>query len=417
MEAAKSNKTLKNIVFLVLIFAFLGESLRFTESGTTEIYKWISIIPFCYIFIKYFNHFYKETLVVAMLSAYSLLVSLAFCGRVSFEEMLFVVYVFVLYCLVKYIYITEKEKFGDVFWKFLNVVTVLTLLICLLELIFDISFPNIKGNGPVNAYFANMNDLCETMSFLAIIYFFRFLFMKKRWEIIPVVLIAALDFVDDAKLSFIGMVVAIVFLGILYLVRKQKPKTRFWLFVAIVVAAVSLLWCCAPYVYFKGRSLQTMITEPLKKIFSFSPPKYGDSITYRTAAIIYGLIGLRSTGFLGLGLGNAPWYIEHFGLASSMHNISIQFLVEFGIVGIAIFVYIVVRVIKKYIKNDGDIYCVLRFSIIVPFIIISSQSSLGINDYLLWASVFYVIFAHGKGRGKKEVRKYARVGNNVCSAE
>ena len=167
-----------------------------------------------------------------------------------------------------------------------------------------------------------------------------------------------------------------------------------------MILGISILVIWNPTLIFRNYkiNLSDLLFNKIKEIILLKPTLgSGGSLVDRTNVIIFGLIELKNTFFLGIGWGNSILMLEkpqyYLMTAKSMHNIIAQFLTEFGIVAIVVY-GIIVRNMWKGLKRVrlASIY-ILKITFVISFIFISSQSSVGIlSNYYMWISVFYVIF-------------------------
>ena len=78
-----------------------------------------------------------------------------------------------------------------------------------------------------------------------------------------------------------------------------------------------------------------------------------------------------------------------------MHNLIFQFLTEFGLFAIVCYVFIFAWVIKCVKNIEKDNINIMRVAFAVSFVLISSQSSVGIlSNYYMWMVVFYIALAY-----------------------
>ena len=108
---------------------------------------------------------------------------------------------------------------------------------------------------------------------------------------------------------------------------------------------------------------------------------------------------LKKTAFLGIGWGNSIDMLEmpeyQLMTAKSMHNLIFQFLTEFGLFAIVCYVFLFVWVIKCVKNIEKDNINIMRVAFAVSFVLVSSQSSVGIlSNYYMWMVVFYIALAY-----------------------
>lgn len=388
-------KSLEFSIFLafVLIFcAFANASFRITSSGMSSLFRLASPFFALYILFRYFAHFKKYIFIVLLLCFYSLVVSLAFWKTVVFEAYVFGIYLFILFVIVEFIKIRTKNQFGKVFFSFLNVVFILTIVICCLEFLLGINMPNTTKSSAIHAYFDNENELCAALACMSIIYFYHVIFSKRYVYLAHVLIALLIIYFDDAKLSLLGAVLGFGALIVFFLIRKISMKRQLSVFIFISFVLAIFIMLASKFINIRGYNLFDMLVAPVKRIISLNPIDRWDSIGYRTNAIIYGITGLINTFFVGVGFGHADTVLNGYlmGEAISMHNIIVQFVVEFGIVALIIYILIIKRLVTNFKKSNSRIN-VLKLVFALSFILISSQSSQGIlSNYYVWTIVLFI---------------------------
>lgn len=397
----------KILPYLILILSFTNASLRLTESGMSSLYRILVPVLAIFIMIRKSNIFIKEVIVFVGIILYSIIISLFNYQFIAVEYYVFALYIFFALVMVQYLKSIDSN-FINSFWKFLDIVCMVTLVFALFQIIFRFNMPFVvlpKRPG-VNLWYSNENELCVPLAFMSIIYFYKCLFYKEKMSLIKFTLIIFVTFICDAKLSLMGILVASLFL-IYYKFhetvkinnKKFGPVGVTGLIVILFFFIVTGLIIIDPTLIFRDYKIRIndLLFTAVKAVLTNQPlPGSGGSLVDRTNAIIYGLRELYHTGFSGIGFGNStvmlktPQYI--LLTAKSMHNIMAQFLCELGVISIITYSVICYKLIKgiKYVFIDSKYLLKLAFAI--GFVFISAQSSIGImSNYHAWAIVFFVI--------------------------
>lgn len=178
------------------------------------------------------------------------------------------------------------------------------------------------------------------------------------------------------------------------------------------MGAILILYYVNPTVTFRDYTitLKDLLFDSIYNIIHLQVnPGIGGSMVDRTNAIIYGVRELINSKFLGIGWGNSVMMLStsQYSLlsAESMHNLVVQFLCEMG--NFAIIVYF--NIFKWIVSNVKNFYkhknYLIKSVFIISFIVISSQSSVGIlSNYYTWIIIFYIAFL--------PVNQYAVSGEN-----
>lgn len=396
------------VIFSILVFSIVNATLRFTDSGMTSVYRLVSPFLFVLIMFLHWKWFKREIVIVAIGIIYGLTVSIIFYGHISFDMWVFLAYLCILYAIVRIFYFTSID-FASEFFRFLNVVTICTLVLCWLQYFVRVPYPflHVPNDPGVNVFMSNENELAAPFACMFAVYMYKILF-ERKWKYIPIVInIAFFVYINDAKLSLIGMALTIVVYVLfgLYILLSKKfgiSATKFNISLIITsVILIVLIIIINPEIKFRDHvfSIKQLILNEILDIITLNPTYgSGGSMIDRTNAIIFGIIELKKTMFFGIGWGNSmvmlqkPEYL--LMTAASMHNIVFQFLVEFGIYSIICYCALIVWLIRCIKNIRSDKTSIMKVAFAVGFIFTSSQSSVGIlSNYYVWLVVFFVAFA------------------------
>lgn len=394
------------VIYLLLIFALLNAPLRLSDHGMTSFFRLLSPAICLIILCKHWRKYGKSIVIVGMLFLYNFIVSMIFYKHISFDQIIFVLYVFFIYVLIKYLK-NKDEHFEKHFWNFINICTILTLIFALIQRYTGYVLPYLEptmGKGAANVFLSNENELGSAFACVLIIYFYLLIFHKKNLYFLPSILVLFIIFINDAKLSLIGVMIATL-IFIIYKLRDNsslkflKDKSFFHMLIILGVTALVLVYVLNPS--FKFRDYNITIRELFfDAVFSIIQGKELNtvgSIHDRTSAIIYGFKELGKTFLFGIGLGNSiemlkkPEYILQY--AKSMHNIICQFIVEYGYLAMFVYAKIICYIIRLFKGIKREKACLLKACFAVALIFISSQSSVGIlsNYYTIMVTMFIFI--------------------------
>lgn len=403
------------IVYIVVLFAILNGPLRLSADGMTSLYRIFGPLLGLYVIgINFHNHKYrKELLLFILMMVYSAFVSIVFYNHIEFQEVVIVIYVFILYTIIRYMK-TKDVNFNEDFMNFLDAICFITVLLAWLQMFVPYSVPFIENatiRRAVNVYFSNENELGSALACITLVNVFQMMYLgvKKRRALILFDITSSIFIMykNDAKLSLLGTVVGILII-LFYIFRKpnelrankkqsSKDQCFFIIFVGVVVMGIVALFVVNPSI--PTRDYQITIREMLfDNIAAIITGKEIEGIgTYhdRSSAIIYGLREWSKTYFFGIGLGNSwtmlqmPQYILPF--AKSMHNIIAQFLVELGFFALLLYAKIIKSTIAMFGRVRNSPIALLKGTYVIAFVFISSQSSSGIlSNYLTIVCTIYV---------------------------
>lgn len=393
----------KNI-YLLLFLAITNASTRFTTHGITSLYRILTPFFVVFLLVKYKDKFKKSILFSLILIIYTIVISFYFYNIFLYKYIIFYLYIYMCYILIK-IYKLKNLNFEEKFWKFLNFITTLSIIMCIIQLFIRVPYPNVRllGKPNVNIFMHNENEISVALGLMCIIYFYRLNFKKEKKAMLKIFLIMLIIYINEAKITIIGVflsIILIIFLKkILIITRKVSPRMVLFFIILLFLVILFILYFSNPVIHFRDYSISInkLIFEPIIRILTLNPfsEKVG-SIKNRTNAIIYGLQELLKTKMFGIGFGNTTIMLEReeYRLynTKSIHNLFFQILCEFGILAIIVYSKIIYWCINasKYIYRDNNI--LLKIIFYFSFFIMSSQSSEGIlSNYYVWIILFYII--------------------------
>ena len=418
-EKIKSVADSQGLFYLMLVFSVINATFRLTESGMTSAYRLMAPFLLAAVMLCYWKHFIKETLVLAAAVVYGIGVSLMFYRHIAVDMWVFLIYLFALYVFVKWIY-NSAQDFTASFFQFLNIVTVITLVLCWFQFFIRVPYKylNLAADPGVNVFMSNENELAEPLACMLIIYLYR-IFFKKEWIYsVQAVNIVFFIFINDAKMCLLGIALGAgiyCVYGLYRLLRKKTgiaPRKLVLSLVVVAVLLVALVFLLNPEIPFRNYtiSLKDLVLDSVMDIILLRPiTGTGGSIMDRTNAIIYGMMELRNTSFFDIGWGNSVQMLQmpqyQLRTAKSMHNIIAQFLAEFGFFAIACYVLICIWIFKSLKNAEKQSVNIMKVAFALSFILISSQSSVGIlSNYYTWMVVFYIALSYRcKKNGRTEI--------------
>lgn len=410
------------MIYSLLVFSVLNATLRFTESGMTTLFRILAPFVFLFVICSDFKAYKKDIMVILIAIAYSVVVSLVFYQHIAVNMLAFLMYLFALYVFMKHLLRTDTQ-FEKNFWNFINTVTICTLILCWIQYFNRVAYPYLElaADPGVNVFMSNENELAEPLCCMLIIYLFKVLFQRKWQYLLIAVNILFFTYINDAKMCLIGATVGICLLGLFYLytvIRKKSEKAGKVYAIGVptlFVVGLMLLIIVNPSFKFRDYSISVdeLVFDNIRRIIMLDLIEgSGGSMMDRTNAIIYGLMELRRSKFFGIGWGNSVTMLAmpefHLATAKSMHNIIMQFLVEFGFLAIFVYYKIVRWLISAVKRINENHFFIAKIVFAASFIFFSSQSSVGIlSNYYTWIVVFYLFLITGEYHTTQGERKKA----------
>jgi len=387
--------------YTTLILSFMHAVLRLNESSSMSLYRVLMPFSLLILFLGY-KKSKKSIIIVGLIIIYNILIGFFYSSDFLHMGVLFLHYISILniFLIIQYIY--DKKGFGPVY-KILYSFLLLSILIAILEMIFQFRLPNtaVYYDGSVSAFNWNQNELGTIfLSFVP----FLLVYEKNKIKLLLLLSIIIIVYINDSKLVLIGILIAILLYNIkknIFEINIYFKNITLFLFLFLIFFLFFL-----PYdeIYISFRDYDISIYEllgmPISHILTLTPfPDMGGSETTRANTIIYGITELVNSHFFGIGAGNSLTMLEkpeyQLMSAKSMHNLPIQLVVEQGIGVLVLYISLIVLFVKLLIKqNLTNIQLVVFVSI--PSIFIGSMgSSIGIfSDYFFFASIFLMIFEY-----------------------
>lgn len=392
-----------DLVYLLLVFALLNAPLRLSENGMTSLFRIFSIVPFFLILVNNYKKYKNLFLIFTSAMIYSFLVSCTFYQHISWDQNVFILYDFVLLVIILYLYIKDKD-FDCHFFSFLNIVTMVTLLAAVIQYYtgYDVPYIETSIGQPVGVYLSNGNELSSALCCMFIIYMYLVIQKKQYKYLLHSLLILFIAYINDAKLSLMGAIIAMAILFVYRLntdgfLRRLKSKSFLKIIVLIIILIIVVLYLINPSLKVRDYyiSLRELIFDAVFSILQGKELNVVGSIHDRTSAIIYGMRELKNTFFFGIGAGNSIVMLQmpqyYLPYAKSMHNILFQFLVEFGFIAITAYIILFRKIIHWFVSVKKTSVYLLKGAFCAGFIFISSQSSVGIlSNYYTILVLFYV---------------------------
>lgn len=256
------------------------------------------------------------------------------------------------------------------------------IVMCWLQYVTKLRFANLidRGDDVMWLFLGNENDLsnvlvCFTVLFAAFTIQLDGSKKDRSYNLVFILNAVAILMINGSRLSLFAIAVFVV-------LRYFHKKGKLIFILAPLAVLVSLI--------FSDKIVDSIdpFLEPVENILFLN--SYSSSATsshYRVNAIITVIKSLADFNFLGLGPGLSR-YAAEYGLkvdyASSVHNIFIEFFVEFGVFALIAVIYFFRWI---FIKLRAGYYGI---SLILPLVI--SFSSLGGSFYTNYLAIFLVVF-------------------------
>lgn len=388
-------------IYFLITLSFFHSILRPDPDSFISVYRLMIPFIFLFVYLPGFKHFNKETMLLVLIFIWNITTSYLFYHNIASFLVFYmhILSIFSVYISVKVLKLKSKE-FSISFYKFLDYFTIATIILFVLQYFIRFEFPNTVP-GRLCLFYWTENELGMSLAIMGPLYIFKYLEGKKLWDLLKTAAICLILYVNDNKLSMIGIFVAFMTYILFAFIRRIREK-RIYLIITVIVGFLlcAVLFAWNPIIRFRDNSLglRFIILEPVIRIVTLSPYRLAGSIYDRTDAIIYGLMELKRSYLLGIGLGNANVMLtlDRYALATakSMHNFLAQMIVEMGILGIFFYIKIFIGVLKGITQSVVGNINLIRLLYLTSFVFISMQSSAGIfSNYFVWAVAAFIFLA------------------------
>lgn len=205
--------------------------------------------------------------------------------------------------------------------------------------------------------FTNWNDYGACLAAVFPWFFMECFFGKKRNVAFCMAVIVAL-WKGDSKVALCGILIQIGIISSIALIKKVRQGSKLFLFLLPAIIIICFVIILSP-IKVNGYSIRIMFTGMASHIIKGEV--YKDSSTslhFRTDAIIYMLRIIKSSHFMGVGIGNTGKLLRQLmpdvvsgqklgSIALSPHHALLEFFCDCGIWAIILCVYIYGVTIKK----------------------------------------------------------------------
>lgn len=390
------NLTLLRIILLGLFFILIAKQIESKNLIVSSSRYINSVLLFFIVWIVY--GILQITWVIDRTSAI----------RQVYYLSLFFVLIYIILILLDSKHIFTKLN------KFLYYMTTFFIIFGVMELNFDIHFPNSRVIDQPELYynikrttavFYNENDFSFYLTLITPMFLLNILYKKSIKKLLNILLVGMIFYIiiaNDSKLCLIALLIEIIVL--MFLIGRKKTAS---FFLAVVIVC-SLLFLQQSY-------LQNSYDLVKQQLYNQS-----GSASIRAELFFTGLELLKRSYFLGVGPGNfeANIYAITYGKGIdgivNAHNWWMELLVNYGLIGfliyLLIFFYMLIHLNK--IRKSGEriysFYGTYFFISYIGFIISSASSSSIFYNWYQWlhfalAISLINIFSKGQLRGRHSI--------------
>lgn len=392
-------------LYVILFFACLDTITRLSINDDISIFRILSVFVLAYGAIYKWNKLKKAYLFMAAVLVYSLLMNFLWKGKIEAVINNYIHWLFVFSLYVCVYLLSEKKEFVNSFFKFLDFVTTLTLIVFFVEYFSGIHFfaKYITYYDLPSAFYYGINDCASALIVVGVLYILKFIDEKNYMYLLKFALILLTVTLLGSRASMLVLALALmlgVFIKVFSMIHDKTIKIMLFIVIPSVVAL--LVFIINPKV--GDVTITELIIAPIKQILNLEISDYQESITIRATAIVIGLKELFSTFGFGIGVGNCTVLLSSYGFSAlkSMHNMLMQIITEMGWFAIISLFFVIKYTINSFKKREENkqyhIYGVVML-LIAPLIGLQSSEGL-LSIYIVWITLFYVFIAMSKDERK-----------------
>jgi len=320
--------------YTVVVIAGLSTILRPSIDSKITLFRILLPFLFLWLFAVNTRRAIKLTLIIGLFLAYAIPVS--FLSRFHTLNISFVLY----YITVFFFYFYYKEVIricGKVnLYNMLAFLFKILIVLGYAQLLFGGVYFNTQDRLPaVNIFFWNENEFSAVLAIFSPLFFLKEkTFLKYLW------LGAALYLMvfNDAKLAVFSV---IVFFGGFAILKFKIFRTKYVGFVFLGILFAVTLFFARQYTIQGKFTIEFFLTRLGQNILALEPFEHIGTFNARSNSIIVGFKELIDSYFFGIGPGNSLIMMQELVVpgtekftALSMHNFTLQFVVEMGIFGV-----------------------------------------------------------------------------------
>lgn len=390
------NTVIVPIFYFTLFLSYMNTVFRLDEQSSISLFRVFLPFMIFLLIIKYREIVLKNYIYYLLFFLYSL-IQTYFYNNIYEYFFVFIIHAFILlnlFLITKYICSRIEFKFI----KFQFYFFVIIVVVAITQILFHFNLPNtnIPKDMSVSAMFWTQNELSTALlSFVPFLLVYGRLFIN----IIFVPMVLFITYYNDSKMAFLSIILGVLIYFIFVVFQKKFSYVVKFLFTIIIFYIFFILFLIfdinAEIFIFNSNtySFFSLLMLPLEHILLLDPFPGSGSIPDRTNAVIFSMQELMNTNFLGIGLGNSIFMLTkpeyYLKSASSLHNLPVQIILETGILGVIIYIFIFIYYLKLMFKKNKLLKDLLFLILIPVYLLGSLSSSVGIfSNYYFFVSLF-----------------------------
>lgn len=393
----KHKVDLSKLLCFALFLCFFDAVLRVEQKNGLTLDRFFLMVPVAALVVHERRAYTKLLAAFVVFVLYNGILSFRFGSFDQYFEMSFHYFIiFNLFFFVSYL-VTSPNRGRARLLRIIKLGCYSFIGVTILEIIFNFHLPNVDiyENGEYSSFFRIANDMS-----LALV------------SAIPIFLLMSRE--RDMKRSHLLLAIGLIFLIcmnnhtktalgsiILYCVLYIMVTLRIRVSVTLFILAVLIIWGkdVNLKISYQEYTIEDLIIQPIRNIILLQSYNDIGSIETRVNASIIGIKALFSSYFLGIGYGNSVSLLDMPGnqleLAKSLHNDTLAFLLEEGVVALVIYIYGMRRAFFMS-KNTKDYLLKIKLCCFYAFPVAILSSSGVTSNYFFLISLFTLILIDHK---------------------
>ncbi len=352
MFSLKLNRA--NILYLILFTGVFSDLIRVHGSSIT-LYRLLMFLGLAIaVSIRYKKVLYSFVILIALL-LFNIIQGVLFTSifdivKLDFRHMIkyeyFYVCIIITVLMVVSLRIYQGAAFKELCKRFIYIFSFFNVIIFTILAIKGVYWEGRSIISNVNDYGAELTAFFPILCVDAIE-------ERKKSKYLACIYILVLEYINDCKLCFLGILVEMFILLLLYGKTKYGKKIiiKVCSYIAVICMAIFVIFFVFLDGAFFGVSIGALIMEPIRHLLQLDLYTVTDgSAAFRVNVFIMGIIWMFRSCFMGMGAGstmilakefltmNTYYTSPYYGV--SPHNAWLEILLDFGFLALIAYIYI-----------------------------------------------------------------------------
>jgi len=387
-------KAATTVHFFIVLIAGLSTVLRPSIESKVTLFR--ILLPFLFLWLFTINtrRAIKLSVIIGVFLVYA--ISVSYLSRFHTFNIVFSLYYITVFFFFFYyrevVRICGKQNlYTALSWLFKALI-----VLGFLQLVFGGIYLNTQNRLPaVNIFFWNENEFSSVLAIFSPLFFLKEkTYLKYVWLGASLYLMAF----NDAKLAVLSV---IIFFGGYVIMKIKLFRIRYLGFGLLGIFTILLLFFIREYTIQGKYTIEYFLERLGSNLWLLEPLEHIGTFNARSNSIIVGAKETINSFFLGIGPGNSLTMMQELVIpgtekytALSMHNFTLQIVVEMGFFGIATLTAFFLKIKRAALASmyPANLVYLFFISCLVSITLLSGAWS----NYFYLFILFYAIDFFGK---------------------